>query len=359
MKIILLLPENEETRGEFLPRLCLLDSVTTVRILSYMAKRKYRNGISLFGYSIFHPINLFLFANVLIYILQLFAGGTGILEYYFALTPARFFHGDYWQIFSYGFLHDVHGTPFVHLFLNMYVLVMFGGLICKYIPAWKFSIVYVFSILVGGLTVALAPVLLQALGIPYPMDLYQTMTLGASGGITGILVLFGILFPETEVFLIFFRMKARYAPWIIVGVGYAGDLISLYYFHSPFFISNSCHLGGAIGATLVAPWILKKNLFDSGKIFPKQSQKETAAPAARSMSEDLDSQTRKNRELLAQLAKITSFSEKETFLTPLQQTNVNLCPPSTFQPEDPFCLRCDWLPNCALRKNQMEQNSGN
>ncbi|MBW0434572.1 rhomboid family intramembrane serine protease [Leptospira yasudae] len=345
-----------------MPRLCLLDSLTTVRILSNMAKRKYRNGLSLFGYSIFHPINLFLIANVLIYILQLFAGGTGIIEYYFALTPARVFHGFYWQIFSYGFLHEAYGTPFIHLFFNMYVFVMFGGLICKYIPAWKFTVVYVAAILTGGLTVILAPIFVQVLGIQYPMDLYQTTTLGASGGVTGILVLFGILFPETEVFLIFFRMKARYAAWIFVGGGFIADIVSVYYFHSPFVVSNSCHLGGALGATLVAPWILKGNSFDSGKIFPKRQppqENSESKPQNRSLAEDLDSQTRKNRELLSGLAKKNSFSDQETFLTPLQQTNVNLCPPPTYQPEDPFCLRCEWLPNCALRKLKLERESGN
>ncbi|MDV6235113.1 rhomboid family intramembrane serine protease [Leptospira ellisii] len=326
-----------------------------------MAKRKYRNGITLFGYSIFHPINLFLVANVLIYILQLFAGGTGILEYYFALTPSRFIHGYYWQIFSYGFLHEAYGTPFIHLFFNMYVFVMFGGLICKYIPAWKFSAVYSVSILTGGLTVVLAPILLRVLGIEYPMDLYQTTTLGASGGVTGILVLFGILFPETEVFLIFFRMRARYAAWIFVGGGFIADVISVYYFHSPFVVSNSCHLGGALGATLIAPLILKGNSFESGTLFPKRFRQEIVkleTGSSKTISEDLDSQTRKNRELLGELAKKISFSEKETFLSPLQQTGVNLCPPPTFQPEDPFCLRCEWLPNCALRKARIEEGLG-
>ncbi|XDD49070.1 rhomboid family intramembrane serine protease [Leptospira sp. WS92.C1] len=325
-----------------------------------MAKRKYRNGVSLFGYSILHPINLFLIANVLIYILQLFAGGTGILEYYFALTPSRFFHGYYWQIFSYGFLHEAYGTPFIHLFFNMYVFVMFGGLICKYVSAWKFSLIYVISILVGGLTVLLSPIAIQILGIQYPMDLFQTTTLGASGGVTGILVLFGILFPETEVFLIFFRMKARYAAWIFVGGGFVADMISVYYFHSPFVVSNSCHLGGALGATLVAPLILKGNLFDTGKIFPKQMQKEatSSTPNVKSLEEDLDSQTRKNRDLLGELAKKHTHSDKETFLVSLQETNVNLCPPPTFQTEDPFCLRCEWLPNCALRKLKTEPEIG-
>ncbi|AVQ13250.1 Peptidase, S54 family [Leptospira santarosai] len=340
-----------------MPRLSLLDSLTTVRILSNMAKRKYRNGMSLFGYSIFHPINLFLIANVIVYVIQLFAGGTGILEYYFALTPSRFFQGYYWQIFSYGFLHEAYGTPFIHLFFNMYVFVMFGGLICRYIPAWKFTIVYVAAIVTGGITVMLAPVFVQVLGIHYPMDLFHTTTLGASGGVTGILVLFGILFPETEVFLIFFRMKARYAPWIFVGGGFIADVVSVYYFHSPFVVSNSCHLGGAIGATLAAPWILKNGSLNSGKNFLKKTvpKDPPSDPKVRSLDEDLDLQTKKNRELLKELAESISYSERNKILTPLQQTNVNLCSPPTFQPEDPFCLRCEWLPNCALRKLKTDQ----
>lgn len=315
--------------------------------------------MSLFGYSIFHPINLFLIANVIVHVIQLFAGGTGILEYYFALTPSRFFQGYYWQIFSYGFLHEAYGTPFIHLFFNMYVFVMFGGLICKYIPSWKFTVIYVAAVLMGGISVILAPVFVQILGIHYPMDLLHTTTLGASGGVTGILVLFGILFPETEVFLIFFRMRARYAAWIFVGGGFIADIVSVYYFHSPFVVSNSCHLGGAIGAILVAPWILKDSFLNSGKILLKETAQKNSPskPKVLSLEEDWDSQTKKNRELLNELAQSITYSEKKFFLTPLQQTNVNLCPPPTFQPKDPFCLRCEWFPNCALRKLNTDQES--
>ncbi|AMX57814.1 rhomboid family intramembrane serine protease [Leptospira borgpetersenii] len=324
-----------------------------------MAKRKYRNGISLFGYSVFHPINLLLIANVFVYIMQLLAGETGILEYYFALTPSRVFQGYYWQIFSYGFLHEAYGIPFAHLFFNMYVFVMFGGLICKYIPSWKFTVIYVAAVLMGGISVILAPVFVQILGIHYPMDLLHTTTLGASGGVTGILVLFGILFPETEVFLIFFRMRARYAAWIFVGGGFIADIVSVYYFHSPFVVSNSCHLGGAIGAILVAPWILKDSFLNSGKILLKETAQKNSPskPKVLSLEEDWDSQTKKNRELLNELAQSITYSEKKFFLTPLQQTNVNLCPPPTFQPKDPFCLRCEWFPNCALRKLNTDQES--
>ncbi|MBF3378247.1 rhomboid family intramembrane serine protease [Leptospira borgpetersenii] len=324
-----------------------------------MAKRKYRNGISLFGYSVFHPINLLLIANVFVYIMQLLAGETGILEYYFALTPSRVFQGYYWQIFSYGFLHEAYGIPFAHLFFNMYVFVMFGGLICKYIPSWKFTVIYVAAVLMGGISVILAPVFVQILGIYYPMDLLHTTTLGASGGVTGILVLFGILFPETEVFLIFFRIRARYAAWIFVGGGFIADIVSVYYFHSPFVVSNSCHLGGAVGAILVAPWILKDGFLNSGKILLKETAQKNSPskPKVLSLEEDWDSQTKKNRELLNELAQSITYSEKKIFLTPLQQTNVNLCPPPTFQPKDPFCLRCEWFPNCALRKLNTDQES--
>ena len=63
----------------------------------------------------------------------------------------------------------------------------------------------------------------------------------------------------------------------------------------------------------------------------------------------LDQQTDTNKKILSTLEGL-SDGDKERFLTPLQVENANICPSDTFNTEDPFCLRCEWLVNCSLRK---------
>ena len=128
---------------------------------------------------------LLLVANVVAFGLQMFAGP--LLVQYFALWPlssARppgFGHFQPWQIVTYAFLHG--SLP--HLFFNMLALFMFGGDIERLMGARRYT-VYYFACVVGAAMAQLF-VMGRMQGPPHA-------TLGASGGVFGLLLITIMLF---------------------------------------------------------------------------------------------------------------------------------------------------------------------
>jgi len=90
-------------------------------------------------------------------------------------------------------------------------------------------------------------------------DSYNTPAVGASGAIYGILVAFGMMFPNAELMLIFFPVpiKAKYfIPLLLLGdliFGISGAGTGVAHF---------AHIGGALFGFIMA-WYWKKNSFDS------------------------------------------------------------------------------------------------
>lgn len=113
-----------------------------------------------------------------------------------------------WQLVTYAFLHG----SLMHLLLNMYALWLFGSRLEQAWGGRRFS-VYYFTCVVGAALTQLAVseiALLQ--GEPaYPV-------LGASGGVFGILLAFGLLFPETELLLLFPPVPIK-AKWFVLAYG--------------------------------------------------------------------------------------------------------------------------------------------
>ena len=106
-----------------------------------------------------------------------------------------------WQLLTYGFLHG----NFLHLAFNMLTLAMFGSQVEYVWGARRFLTFYL--VCVAGAAVCQLAVgwwTLSQGGEAYP-------TLGASGGIFGLLLAYGLLFPNQRVMLLFppIPMKAR------------------------------------------------------------------------------------------------------------------------------------------------------
>ncbi len=147
-------------------------------------------------------------ANAAIYLVQALLQGAAPDVYrqvmgWLALSPVAVVHGYVWQLLTYAFLH----ANLMHLLFNMWALWMFGSAIET---AWghrEFLRLFFFSALGAGL-VSVALAYSHAFG----MDV-RTPTVGASGGIFGVLVAFGMVFGETEVRmfpLVFISFKAKY-----------------------------------------------------------------------------------------------------------------------------------------------------
>ena len=116
-----------------------------------------------------------------------------------------------WQVITYMFLHGGIG----HLFSNMFGLFIFGSTLETYMGSKKFLTYYLITgvgaaLLNAGLnTYEMSQMLTDSQ--PYWQQAVTPMV-GASGAIFGILVAFGVLFPNVELMLLFFPfpIKAKY-----------------------------------------------------------------------------------------------------------------------------------------------------
>ena len=132
----------------------------------------------------------------------------------------------FYQFFTYMFLHG----GFTHIFFNMFALWMFGSVIERVWGPKKFIFYYIICGIGAGLTqeiVQYANFSIQGLsayqyvnagGIQMTTDAYINLwtTIGASGAVYGILLAFGMIFPNERLFIIPFPFPIK-AKWLIVG----------------------------------------------------------------------------------------------------------------------------------------------
>ena len=165
---------------------------------------------------------------------------TGPIGTFLALWPLASSFRDFypWQLLTYGFLHG----DIMHILFNMLMLWMFGRELEILMGARRFLIYYV-TCVVGAGIVQLVVAQLEGSGYP---------TIGASGGVFGILLAFGMAFPNRMILLMIppIPMKAKY---LVVLAG----LMELYFGVSGARpgIASFAHLGGMLfGFLLLTYW---------------------------------------------------------------------------------------------------------
>jgi membrane associated rhomboid family serine protease len=178
-------------------------------------------------------------ANVAVYLLQLSTNGE--IEIPLALWPLQPFEGHVyfrvWQIVTYAFLHDPHN--YFHLPFNMFALWMFGAEIERYVGPARLLICYFASVVTAALAQLLVPFV-----VPAPFG----PTLGASGGVFGLLLAYAMLFPKRKVIPLIppIPMPAWLFATIFASLelflGVTGTLSGIAHF---------AHLGGMVGSALV------------------------------------------------------------------------------------------------------------
>jgi membrane associated rhomboid family serine protease len=193
--------------------------------------------------------------NVAVYFLLLFGniaarGLEFTFDQLFGLAPAAVMHGWFWQLFTYGFLH----LGLSHLVVNMLMLWMFGSTLEANWGRRRFLQLYFFALVGAAVTtIALAYLgrgvaasQLAAGGFPSAFwvslaQLVNTSTVGASGAVYGVLICFGIIFANQELFLfpLPFRIKAKYMIAVLVVVVLASALQP-----GSSGVANITHLGG-------------------------------------------------------------------------------------------------------------------
>lgn len=179
-----------------------------------------------------------LIANGLVFALQQWIGDPIIQN--FALFPISSRYGEFhvWQLLTYAFLHG----SVLHIMFNMYVLWMLGRELEPLMGSQRFAIYY-FTCAVGAGVVQLIASSLEGSGNP---------ALGASGGVFGVLLAFGMAYPNRMLVLLFppIPMKAKYFVLVLglieLYLGFSGG--------SPG-VANFAHLGGMLfGFLLIQYW---------------------------------------------------------------------------------------------------------
>ena len=200
-----------------------------------------------------------------------------------------------WQVLTHMFMHG----GFMHIFFNMYALWAFGSPIEQMLGKNKFIFFY-FSAGIGAAVLhslvnyyhfqtgysELLEAGMNADGIQRLLETgeystgilnsvsegvlrefytaYNTPAVGASGAIYGILVAFGMLFPNVELFLLFVPVpiKAKYFIPALIGL----DLFSGFTGYSIFGggIAHFAHVGGALFGFIMM-WYWKRNQFNQNR----------------------------------------------------------------------------------------------
>jgi membrane associated rhomboid family serine protease len=140
-----------------------------------------------------------------------------------------------WQLVTYGFLHG----GFAHLFFNMLALFMFGSDIERLWGPRRY-LVYYFACVVSAALAQIAVSMLMGWGA------YQTI--GASGGVFGVLLAFGMMFPRRMVMLLFPPIPMR--AWVLVLVYGALELF-MGITGTQTGVAHFAHLGGMAGGFLL------------------------------------------------------------------------------------------------------------
>lgn len=151
------------------------------------------------------------------------------------------------QFFSYMFMHDT--KSFGHVFFNMFSVFMFGRTLEHVFGQKRFLIYYLAT---GAGAALVQQAVWYYIGVGGSPFVEHFVTVGASGSVFGILLAFGMLFPNTPLYLMFIPIpiKAKYfvifygAAELFMGVVGTGDGIA-----------HWAHLGGMIfGFLLLKYW---------------------------------------------------------------------------------------------------------
>ncbi len=159
---------------------------------------------------------------------------------WFGLTPFLVMHGYVWQIVTYAFIHE----GFMHLFVNMFGLWMFGATIENAWGTRRFVELYTVGFLGAALT-SIAISYTHVLGSP------RTTTGGASGAVMAILMVFGMIFGDNEIMLIPFPflIRAKYFIGILIVV------TVIFAMQDRGGVAYVAHLGGLLFGYLYAKFV--------------------------------------------------------------------------------------------------------
>jgi membrane associated rhomboid family serine protease len=220
----------------------------------------FRGGsMYFFGGPATRVVKALIAVNIAVYVLQILFSliGSRFFDLYLGLVPAYVIK-DYliWQFVTYMFLHN----GVFHLFFNMLTLFMFGNELERYWGTRRFLTYYFVTGIGAGIC--------SWLVVPaFSKEGALNVILGASGAIYGLLLAYGVTYPNRIVYLNFLLpLKVK---WLVVIMGAMAFLSSLPRNDSG--VANIAHLGGMVIGYL---YLKGKDWLDKYHSFNKQRQHE-------------------------------------------------------------------------------------
>lgn len=221
--------------------------------------------------------------NFLIWVVMMIAGDRLHLVEYGGLHYFKASDFNPAQLLTYMFMHSTQGLA--HIVFNMFTLFMFGITLERVLGSAR----YLFYYISCGIGAALVQELVWSLtwenmfvkllangngvsfevareAINYALATGQNLpflnslvTVGASGAIYGVLLAFGMLFPNMPLYIMFIPVPVK-AKWMVIGYGVIELLIGLSNAHDG--VAHFAHLGGMIfGFIMLYIW-KKQGLFN-------------------------------------------------------------------------------------------------
>jgi rhomboid family protein len=177
-------------------------------------------------------------ANAAVFLLQMLAPGFLVPFALWPLGAGRLTNGqvdfEAWQVVTYAFLHG----DLVHLAFNMFALYMFGSAI-ELVFGTKRYLNYYLACVIAAALVQLAFAAMT--GGLYP-------TVGASGGVFGLLLAYAIYFPNNKLMLLFLPVPIPARIFVAI---YAALELFLGVTGTQAGVAHFAHLGGLVGGALM------------------------------------------------------------------------------------------------------------
>ena len=176
-----------------------------------------------------------LVANVIVFLLQS-GSGLPILKWFALWPPAGVVsYFEPWQMITYGFLHG----SIAHIVFNMFALYTFGAAIERLFGSRFYAAYYFGSVVAAALCHLTVSAFMGGPAVPM---------VGASGGVYGLLLAFGVYFPHRRVLLLFPPIPL---PARVFVAAFAAIELLLGVTGTQAGVAHFAHLGGMLGGWLM------------------------------------------------------------------------------------------------------------
>jgi membrane associated rhomboid family serine protease len=170
-------------------------------------------------------------ANVIVFLAQMYSGEALVQQ--FALWPLGTLFQP-WQLVTYAFLHG----SLAHIFFNMFALFMFARPLEYFWGSRRFTVYYFACVIAAGATQLWTSALADS----------TEATVGASGGVFGLLLAFAMYFPRQRITLLFPPIPMP--AWLFVTLYGVLELV-LGVTNTQAGVAHFAHLGGMLGGAVV------------------------------------------------------------------------------------------------------------